>query len=324
MQEKSKMRNGRNNITRCSILQWPAWSVRRSARLVLLTIVAVASSAATKGPDAGGYTASDAVVYSLVDISGTGGGASVLGGIDDGVAALTLPFSFQFYGHAYTSVCASANGALYFVDAASACSGFNDFANTDLTSTATPNDLAAALPFWTDLTFQVPGAGAVFYQTLGVPGGRRFIVQWNNAYPQGSPNPVTFQVVLTEGTNRILFQYQTVGLGGVNPASNGGQATVGIRNAGGLTSQQQIEWSFDAPVIADNSALVFAPAKVIGDVNGDGVVNCTDLAIVRASLGKRAGQAGFDPRADLNGDGVVNLVDLAIVSRAFPIGTKCP
>ena len=40
-------------------------------------------------------------------------------------------------------------------------------------------------------------------------------------------------------------------------------------------------------------------------MNGDGVVNCADLAIVTASTGKRTGQAGFDPRADLNGDGIV-------------------
>src|SRR4051812_11693839 len=184
--------------------------------------------AATKGPDAGGYTASDATVYSLVDISGAGGGTSVLAGIDDGTAPLTLPFTFQFYGHPYTTVCASANGALYFVAGASACSGFSDFANTDLTSTATPNDFAAVLPFWSDLTFQTPGAGAVFYQTIGAAGSRRFVVQWNNAFPQGSPNPVTFQVVLSESTNKILFQYQTVALGPSNLASNGGLATIGI------------------------------------------------------------------------------------------------
>jgi hypothetical protein len=281
--------------------------------------------AATKGPDGGGYTASDATVYSLVDISGAGGGASVLAGIDDGVAPLTLPFTFQFYGRPYTTICASANGALYFVSAAGACSGFTDFANIDLTSNATPNDLAALLPFWSDLTFQVPGAGAVFYQTIGAAGSRRFVVQWSNAFPQGSPNPVTFQVVLSEGSNRILFQYQSVGLGPANPASKGRQATVGIRNAGALTNGQQIEWSFDAPVLGDSSALQFSPAvRVAADVNGDGVVNCADLAIVTSSVGKRTGQAGFDPRADLNGDGIVNLIDLAIVSRALPLGTKCP
>jgi Dockerin type I domain len=300
--------------------------IRHATALALSVCAATAMvSAATKGPDAGGYTASDAAVYSLVDISGPGGGASVLAGIDDGVVPLTLPFTFQFYGRPYTTVCASANGAVYFVAAASACSGFADFANTDLTSTATPNDFPALLPFWSDLTFQIPGAGAVFYQTIGAAGSRRFVMQWSNAYPQGSPNPVTFQVVLSEGTNKILFQYQSVGLGPANPATNGGLATVGIRNSGAPTNNQQLEWSFAAPVLGDGSALQFSlAARSTADVNGDGVVNCADLAIVNASFGKRSGQAGFDARADVNGDRIVNLVDLATVSRALPAGTKCP
>jgi hypothetical protein len=300
--------------------------IRHATALALSACAAtVMVSAATKGPDAGGYTASDATVYSLIDISGAGGGASVLAGIDDGIVPLTLPFTFQFYGKPYTSLCASANGAVYFVAGASACSGFADFANTDLTSTATPNDFPALLPFWSDLTFQIPGAGSVFYQTVGTAGSRRFVMQWNNAYPQGSPNPVTFQVVLSEGTNKILFQYKSIGLGGANPATNGGLATVGIRNAGALTNNQQIEWSFDAPVLGDGSALQFSlAARSPYDLNGDGVVNCADLAVISASFGKRQGQAGFDPRADVNGDKIVNLVDLTTVSRALPVGTKCP
>jgi hypothetical protein len=57
----------------------------------------------------------------------------------------------------------------------------------------------------------------------------------------GSLNPVTFQIILHEGSNRILFQYQNVNLGDVNPTSNGGRATIGIRNTGALTNQQQID-----------------------------------------------------------------------------------
>src|SRR3954471_5633345 len=298
--------------------------IRHATALVLAAFAATALvSAATKGPDAGGYTASDATVYSLVDISGTGGGASVLAGIDDGVVPLTLPFAFQFYGKPYTTLCASANGAVYFVPGASACAGFTDFANIDLTSGPTPNDFPALLPFWSDLTFQVPGAGAVFYQTVGAAGSRRFVMQWNNAYPQGSPNPVTFQVVLSEGTNKILFRYQSVGLGPANPASKGGTATVGIRNAGALTNNRQIEWSFAAPVLGDASAVQFSlAARSPYDLNGDGAVNCADLTIVSASFGKRQGQAGFDPRADVNGDHLVNLVDFTSGSSALAAGHK--
>jgi Cohesin domain/Dockerin type I domain len=62
---------------------------------------------------------------------------------------------------------------------------------------------------------------------------------------------------------------------------------------------------------------------VPGDVSGDSVVNCTDLAIVKASYGKSSSQPGFDLRADVNGDGIVNLVDLSTVSRQLPAGTVC-
>ena len=82
--------------------------IRRGLPAALVAVAAVISSAATRGPDAGGYTATDAAVYSLVDISGASGGASILAGIDDGVAALTIPFGFQFYGRSYPIVCASA------------------------------------------------------------------------------------------------------------------------------------------------------------------------------------------------------------------------
>jgi len=63
---------------------------------------------------------------------------------------------------------------------------------------------------------------------------------------------------------------------------------------------------------------------VPGDVNGDSVVSCADMSIVKASYGKSTGQAGFDLRADVNGDGVVNILDLATVSRNLPAGTSCP
>jgi hypothetical protein len=234
-------------------------AVRHALVAAALVALPALSLAATRGPDAAGYTATDGTVYSFVDVSGTGGGASILGGTDDGTAPLTLPFTFRFYGQNYTLLCVSTNGALYFVPSLAQCSGVNDFANSDLTSSAPENDPPAILPYWSDLTFQVAGAGSVYYQVLGAAGSRRLVVQWSHAFPQGSPNPVTFQAILFEGTNRILFQYQVASLGEGNPASGGGTATIGIRNAGGLASGQQLPWSFDANVIANESAILFTP-----------------------------------------------------------------
>jgi len=229
------------------------------ALAALLACGSVLVWAATKGPDAGGYTATDELVYSFVDISGSSGGSSLLAGTDDGTAVLTLPFLVRFYGQPYSLACVSTNGALYLVTSAGECSGFEgDFANTDLTAAPVPNDRPAILPLWSDLTFQVSGAGSVLYQTLGAAPNRRFVVQWNDAYPQGSANPVTFQVVLTEGTSAILFQYQTVDLGAGNPAHHGAQATIGIRKAGGMTTKQQLQWSYSVPVIHNHTALLFS------------------------------------------------------------------
>jgi hypothetical protein len=236
-----------------------ATGIRRAILAALLVAAAPGALwAAPRGPDAGGYTATDATVSSFIDISGASGGTSTLAGTDDAAAALTLPFTFQFYGHGYTVLCVSSNGALYFPSSPGMCSGIVDFANTDLTTTATPGDTPALLPFWSDLSFQAPGAGSVFYQTLGAAGSRRFVVQWNNAYPDGSSSPVTFQVILSEGTNNVLFQYKTVALEPGNPAGHGVQATVGIRNAGAPGNHQELGWSHEAGVLNDNTAILFS------------------------------------------------------------------
>ena len=69
--------------------------------------------------------------------------------------------------------------------------------------------------------------------------------------------------------------------------------------------------------------LVVSSGPLLGDVNGDGVVNCADLAIIKAAFGKKTGQPGFDSRADVNKDGVVNILDLSAEARLMPAGTTC-
>jgi hypothetical protein len=290
---------------------------------LLAGLLTAGVAATTKGPDAGAYTGTDATTFSFVDISGGSGGIAVLGGTDDGTVALALPFAFKFYGQAYPFVCVSSNGALYFVAADSDCTGILDFANTDLGSVAPPGDRPAVLPLWSDLTFQVSGAGAVFYQTLGSPGSRRFVVQWNDAFPQGSADPVTFQVILAEAGNTVLFQYKTVDLGSGNAASNGAHATIGIRNTGALNTQQQIAWSFGAAVLADTTAILFSATPTPGDLTGDHLVNCDDANFIRAAFGKRKGQAGYNPAADTNNDGVISVTDFALLTKYLPPGIKC-
>jgi streptogramin lyase len=66
------------------------------------------------------------------------------------------------------------------------------------------------------------------------------------------------------------------------------------------------------------------PAQMAIDVNGDSWVNCTDVSLVKASVGTKTGQPGFNPKADVNSDGIVNVVDLSLVTRGLIPGTPCP
>lgn len=54
-----------------------------------------------------------------------------------------------------------------------------------------------------------------------------------------------------------------------------------------------------------------------GDINRDGQVDLTDVAILIANYGLCAGAAGFNPQADLDGNGCVDLTDLAILISHF-------
>jgi hypothetical protein len=230
-----------------------------------------ALTATSVGPIAG-YKATDTTPYSFIDVS-VSGGASVLTSTDDGTAALALPFGFTFFGTSYTNLCVSSNGAAYFNNTAGACAAVADFANTDLSSTPTPGDQASVFPLWSDLVLAGPGAG-VFYQVQGAQGSRKFIVQWNNAYPLSkedgvSPNAMTFEMILFEGSNQILFQYKTVDLGASNEASRGAQATIGIRDAGSVERPPQvpvgsgklISWSHRRPVAGDGTAILFTVGR---------------------------------------------------------------
>lgn len=72
-----------------------------------------------------------------------------------------------------------------------------------------------------------------------------------------------------------------------------------------------------------NGNLASIIVSIPGDVNGDGVVNCADIAVVKTAFGTQVGQPGYNANADVNNDGVVNIIDESIVARHLPSGTRC-
>ena len=121
----------------------------------------------------------------------------------------------------------------------------------------------------------------------------------------------------TPGTQLTLFRFDPAQGKLVPAVSVTGSNVVGAVNPSGTSA------TFTG--VAHLSTLVaFAQNNhILGDVDGDNKVDCTDLGIVRGSFGKRVGDPGFDPRADVNNDGLVNILDLAIVSRQLPPGIQC-
>ena len=63
------------------------------------------------------------------------------------------------------------------------------------------------------------------------------------------------------------------------------------------------------------ASLTVTTATYIGDINGDGKVNITDVALINAHVKKTKLLTGEElARADINGDGKVNITDVALVN----------
>ena len=241
-------------------------------RIWTLLIAAAAAAAPAVAQDAFGYTATSAVIYAYQNVAGTG--SAVLANADDSTQTIGLPFNFRFYGSAYSSVCVSSNGLLAFGSCVA-----NDFTNLDLTMQSPPDNQPLIAPFWTDLSFAVPGAGAVYYQTLGVAPARQFVIQWSNAFGMNAPGALNFQVILAETANTILFQYQNVESGSTQ-VSKGKSATVGIRGQNGNTNGYRTQWSYNSAVLTNNLAIRFSPPVAAGPADVSANIKATTSALV--------------------------------------------
>jgi subtilisin family serine protease len=171
-------------------------------------------------------------------IDATAGGTRLTMG-DDTSATVALPFTFSFYKQAFTSLKISSNGYVVFGSSAA-----TEYWNDVIPSTVAPNGFAA--PLWDDLNAAATGA-AVWYRTVGTSPTRKFVVSWINVPHYGGANGVTFQIVLEEGTNSLVYQYQDTNFG--EPIyDHGGSATVGIENGIGTIGKQ---FSYNSPLLED-------------------------------------------------------------------------
>ncbi len=57
------------------------------------------------------------------------------------------------------------------------------------------------------------------------------------------------------------------------------------------------------------------PKPCVGDVDGNGAVDINDMNLVKASMDKKNGEAGYYSHADINNNGLVNKEDEILVSN---------
>jgi len=165
------------------------------------------------------------VAYEWLDA--TDGTRVAEGGDDRSLGPFDIGFPFQFYGTTYTSFYLNTNGQLLFGSGSSALS------NVGIPDSGSPNNFVA--PLWDDL---VSEAGTLCYKLLGQAPQRRLVIEWAGVHRFGSSDLLTFEVVVDEGSNRILLQYHTL----EGSASDLSGATVGIEDADGA---EGVEYQYD-------------------------------------------------------------------------------
>jgi hypothetical protein len=146
-------------------------------------------------------------------------------------------------------------------------------------------------------------------------------LSFSPALPEPVPAPgitIVLPLLTPMTPGALLSLYHIDPIIGLAPAMNAfGHPVIGTVNAGGVSA------TFNNVVTFSTVVAYLSTGSVLGDVNGDGTVNCADVSIVKSSFGTHTGQAGYNVAADLNNDGTVNILDLFIVSRQLAPGTVC-
>ena len=183
------------------------------------------------------------VAFAFEDISSSGTNLSM---DDDNSKAIELPFNFTFYKTPYNTVNINSNGTVSFTS-----TSYN-YSNTAIPTSSFP-DLIAVL--WDDL--DPSSGGGVYWEVRGTAPKRKLIIQWNNVPHYDGTNGVTFQAILFEGSNNILFQYQDVDF--ENESYNAGaSATVGIQR----DDMKGLQYSVNTPALKDGLTILFTPRKI--------------------------------------------------------------
>jgi len=149
--------------------------------------------------------------------------------------AVQLPFTFPYYGMTTQSITISGGGFIIPRTVAAITGQMGNalphgqdatsgaFPYTHSTSSSFENVDGLIAPLWggTEINAANFSSGFVYVWTTGTAPTRHFVVSWENASAGNlSTTPITYQILLYEGSGRIVFAYTTTGV--YPPAGSGG------------------------------------------------------------------------------------------------------
>jgi hypothetical protein len=184
--------------------------------------------------------------FNYVTITGTSLNLS-----DDSIAQITSPFAIPFGGGSFTKLQVGANGTLSFTDA------YSSIFNSNMpTQTSVPVTLVA--PFWQDLYPVQGSAQNAYWAVVGSAPNRQLVVEWRNVRSfvchNDSAATVTFEVVFSENSSDILFEYADTIFGDYCYFQDAGSyATVGVQ----VSPTVGTMWTFGDPVLVSGTALLW-------------------------------------------------------------------
>jgi hypothetical protein len=125
---------------------------------------------------------------------------------------------------------------------------------------------------------------------------------------------INFATSVTVGSSSV-----TSGTGSVSSFSvNGSQVTV---NLTGVTNVQRVTATLFN--VNDGTHMGDVPVSMgvlVGDVNGNGLVNASDVSVTKSQVGQAVSSSNF--REDVNANGLINSVDVARIKAN--VGTALP
>jgi hypothetical protein len=189
------------------------------------------------------------------------------------------------------------------------------------------------------LTNSVPGVSAVEATgTVGIywnAGCTKTVssIDWGNLSLGQTETVVVYAD--NEGNQSIMLTVTTANYSPANASEYLNFSCANMRILANETVQvtQSLYVSPNAGGISDFSFDIIFTAKqyVLGDINGDGVVNIYDAILMSAAYGSHGpnydypgepASSNWNPNADLNNDGVVDIYDVIILSAQLRMSVQ--